>query len=336
MKNSTDKPAWNEVEGQSTDVKSLWNEWQRLTIKDDILHRHWTSIDGSSDRLQIVLPIAYRTKFIHLSHTGITGGHLGRSKTEDQVRRRAYWPNWRTQVAEELRRCPECAQYHRGKAPTQTPLQPFIAGEFWETIPIDITGRHPKSQRGNEYILTVVDHFTKWAEAFPIRSHTATVIVKVLMDHLFSRFGFPKCILTDQGVEFQGEIFTQLCEKMEIDKVRTSAYKPSTNACVERFHRTLNSMLAKTVLQSQRNWDDCIPYVVAAYRAARHDSTGYSPNQLVLSRKNRAPVDLVLGTVPEEASFFNSYNEYVVDLQHRVRRGYELAREHLGLSLIHI
>ena len=329
---SKEKPSWSVVEGQSTEVKTLWNEWQRLVRKDDILFRKWTSIDGSPNRLQVVLPTEYRQQFIRMAHSGMTGGHLGRSKTEEQVRQRAYWPNWRSQVAEEIQKCEACEQYHRGGAPKQTPLKPFLAGDSFETISIDITGKHPKSARGNEYIITMVDHFTKWAEAFPVRVHTAPVVARVIVDNVFSRFGFPRRILTDQGREFESQLFQELCRNMDIEKIRTSPYRPSTNACVERFHRTLNSMLAKVIEANQRNWDDCIPAVMAAYRAAKHDSTGYSPNRLVLSKENRAPVDIVLGVPSEEEQHYDSYNDYVQDMQQRMREAYAIARDHLNAA----
>ena len=51
--------------------------------------------------------------------------------------------------------------------------------------------------------------------------------------------------LSDRAPEFESELFQQLMRWMEIDKLRTTAYQPSTNGAVERFHRTLNIMLGK-------------------------------------------------------------------------------------------
>jgi len=84
----------------------------------------------------------------------------------------------------------------------------------------------------------------------------------------------PKRILSDQGAEFESDLFKELCSRMEIDKIRSFPYKPTTNRCVERFHRTLNSMLGKVVQENQRDWDERLPFVMAAYRAAKHQSTG--------------------------------------------------------------
>jgi len=80
-----------------------------------------------------------------------------------------------------------------------------------------------------------------------------------------------KRILTDLGAEFQGQLFQEMCKRFEIDQVRTTPYEPRTNGQVERFHRTLNSMLGKSVQQNQRDWDDRLPYVMAAYRASHRE-----------------------------------------------------------------
>lgn len=75
------------------------------------------------------------------------------------------------------------------------------------------------------------------------------------MVHVFSRYGPPDQLLSDRGAEFESQLFAQLTSWLGIDKVRTTAYKPSTNGVVERFHRTLNSMLGKVVARNQRDLD---------------------------------------------------------------------------------
>ena len=116
----------------------------------------------------------------------MTACHLCRSKTEEQVRRRAYWPCWRQLVASKLKKCVECCvKCHRGSAPKQTPLDPFGAGAPFEVIALDITGKHPRNSRENEYILTVTDLISKWSEAYPLRNHTAQTVARVLVDQYF-------------------------------------------------------------------------------------------------------------------------------------------------------
>ena len=91
-------------------------------------------------------------------------------------------------------------------------------------ISIDITGPHPRSKQGNEYIVTIIDLFSKWAEAVAVRNHTAPVVAKIVMERVVARFGTPLRIVSDQGSEFQSGLFTELCKRLQIDKVRTSPY----------------------------------------------------------------------------------------------------------------
>ena len=114
------------------------------------------------------------------------------------------------------------------------------------------------------------------------------------MEDIICRFGTPLKIISDQGREFESALFQELCERLEIDKVRSSPYQPSTNGIVERFHRTLNSMLAKVISENQRDWDEHIDAVMMAYRSSCHESTGFTPNYIVFGRENRAPIDVAV------------------------------------------
>jgi hypothetical protein len=117
---------------------------------------------------------------------------------------------------------------------------------------------------------------------------------------------------------------------MMIAKVRTTPYHPSTNGMVERLHRTMNSMLAKVVDADQRNWCQLLPGVMAAYRATAHESTGFSPNVMMFGRESRMPVDVVLGNPNDSQLPLINTDDYVAELQERLRAGYQIVRGHLS------
>jgi len=262
----------------------------------------------------------------------MTGGHVARSRTAAAIQARAYWPSWSSDLDAFLKRCVPCARYHRGRISRKAPLQTPIVGDVCERVSIDITGPHPRSSVSNRLILTLVDHFSKWEEAIPLRNHTAPVVARALIVHVFSRFGAPRQLLSDRGSEFESELFSQLMKSMEIDNLRTTVFKPSTNGTVERFHRTLNSMLGKVVKESQRDWDEKLPVVMSAYRATPHRSTGFSPNRLFLGRETRMPIDLVMVIPPEEAVSPQTTDDYVNNLQEKSDDAYRLAGKHLRAS----
>src|SRR2546425_3851918 len=140
-----------------------------------------------------------REDLMREGHTEITGGHLEFKKTADQIQRRAYWFEWKTDVEYFCKCCDPCSRFRQGKPPKQTKLCPTNVGEFGQVVAIDLTGRHPISRSGNVYILTVIDLFTKNAEMIPIRNKEAITVARVLFDVIFSKWGFPQRVLSDCG-----------------------------------------------------------------------------------------------------------------------------------------
>ena len=324
------KPEWESIRGHNSEVKTLVKMWDSLSLRNGIIFRAWTNDAGTVEFYQKILPFSYRRDFVRLVHSGMTGGHLGEKKTRRGVQQRAYWIGWKETVHQVVQECEECQRYHRGKVAKQGEMKEMTMGAPWERVGVDITGPFPKSARGNKYMITLVDHFTKWAEAVPVPNHEATTVSRVLLEQVITRFGVPLQILTDRGSEFESKLFQELCRALGVEKIRTTAYKPSTNGMVERLHRCLNSMIGKVVDFHQKYWDEQVPIVMAAYRASRHESTGYTPNYLMFGRELAMPVDIISGVPEELRDRYSSENEYVANLQQKMRSIYEKARLTLG------
>ena len=311
-------------------TKRMVLRWEDLEVHNDLVYRRKKNAKtGESDCLQLLLPRSHVHNVLDECHGGTLSGHFGVQKTKDQVARRFYWNGWKADVERFCRRCPRCTSYHRGKLAKQGPLKPVLPGAPFERWYIDLTGQHPRSDRGNLWILTCIDSYTKWAEAFAIKNKEAETIAKVLVEQIFTRFGCPLSILSDQGKEVDGRIMAEVCKLFGIEKLRTTPYKPSTNQ-VERFHRTMNSILAKTVADHHRDWDVRLPYAMAAYRATRHDATGYSPNYLVLHREVRVPVDLMYEVPCNDP--VEEYDDFVERVRERTTTAYAKVRQRLRRS----
>ena len=294
------------------------------------------SIDGmrvglSSESLQLLMPNVHKSEFLRHIHAGLTSGHMGECRTLEQVKRCAHWIGWAADTKHHCRMCPECCSYKRG-AQRQGHLQKMTVRMPWERVGVDITGPHPKSRNGYTYILTISDYFTKWADAFPIRNQEATTVANVLVDRVLSYMGMPLQILTDRGANFESQLFNALLQRVGIDHARTTAYKPSANGQMERFHRTLNSVLGKVVAENQRDWDTEPPYAVAKYRATVHESTGYSPNYLMFGHEVRAPLDIVMGLPPHSSEPAGTADEFVDSKLEVMRSAYESVRNRLKRS----
>jgi len=235
---SPEVPDIGQLTPEAPDVKRFVAEWFRLKLVDQVLYR-LKPAGGRPEYLQLVVPASMRQDFMRRAHTGMTGGHYGSQRTQDQVQRRGYWYGWRKDVKRFCRQCENCTRYFRGQLPRTAQLQPLVTGGPFERIHTDLTGPHPKSRRGSQYILTCIDPFTKWAEAFPIPNKEAATVARVLVEQVFCRMGVPVALVSDRGKEVDGQLMREVCRLMNVDKVRTTAYKASTNAAVERFHRTV-------------------------------------------------------------------------------------------------
>ena len=137
-----------------------------------------------------------------------------------------------------------------------------------------------------------MDHATRFPEAIPLKNIEASTIADEMIK-FFSRVGIPCEILTDQGTNFTSALFTQLCRKLNIDKLQSSPYRPETNAIVDRFNGILKSVLKKLVDEGAKDWDEYIPYVLFAYREVPCETTGFSPFELAYGWPVRGPLGLL-------------------------------------------
>ena len=169
-----------------------------------------------------------------------------------------------------------------------------------ERVGVDVLGPFPRSERGNRYVLTVMDYFTEWPEAYSLPDQEAeTIVLDALVEGMFSRFGAPEVIHTDQGRNFESRVFATMCKKLGSHKTCTTPLHPQSNGLVERFNRTLAQQLAIVTAKHQRDWDTHIPLMLMAYRSAAQDSTSCSPALLMLGREIRTPAEMMMGKPPD-------------------------------------
>ena len=140
-----------------------------------------------------------------------------------------------------------------------------------------------------------MDCFTKWPEAYAIPNHEAETVASILVSEIFTRFGVPSELHSNQGREFESNVFRECCELLGVRKTRTTPLHPQSDGMVERFNRTLAQQLTKYCNEGQEDWDVRLPAMLMAYRSAVHESTDFSPASLMFDRELRLPVDLATG-----------------------------------------
>ena len=125
-------------------------------------------------------------------------------------------------------------------------------GRPWQLVAVDIL-KVPLSTANNQYLLVVQDYFMKWAEAIPLPDQTAPRITAELVK-IFSVFGLPEVLHSDQGRNFESTILRQTLEAFGIAKSHTTAYHPQGDGMVERMNRSLLQML-RCFVEKQHDWE---------------------------------------------------------------------------------
>jgi hypothetical protein len=222
------------------------------------------------DRLpRICVPEKYRRLVLEEYHDSLwSGGHFGKDKTIEKIKRIYYFKNLYQYVELWCKSCTICNSVKKKNANSNEsiPKELIETREPWDLVCIDLWKAGVKSEGGNKYILTVIDGFSKFALAIPIKSKKATVVAKALLERVFSIFGFPLRLHSDQGKEFVNEILEELCKLNGIKKSTTTAYHPQGNAYAERIHQFFRNMLTAYIRIDQRNWDDIIPFMMIQYQ----------------------------------------------------------------------
>ena len=111
-------------------------------------------------------------------------------------------------------------------------------------------GPLPTSSKGKKYILVVTDIFSKWVEAFTLKSTDTETLATVLVNEIVCRYGVPSGLHSDQGANLTSQVISSLCRSLGIECTQTTAYHPQGNGQVERFNCTLEAMLAKLVKEN--------------------------------------------------------------------------------------
>jgi len=153
--------ASNDLARHDPATTSLHAQWERFKLTDGVLYRKYWSNNKKGDSWQLVAPVVYRKEVIRNAHASVTGGHMGVKMTQMKVAKQVYWVGWSKDVRDSCRSCDVCAKYHRGATRKLDELQTMCVGAPWERVAIDITGPHPQSTKGNKFMITVLDHFTK-------------------------------------------------------------------------------------------------------------------------------------------------------------------------------
>jgi predicted aspartyl protease len=303
----------------SPSAKHYWLSRKQLSLIDGVVYRE---VEDSGEK-RLLLPKSLQDQALHLNHNLPSMGHQGIQRTKERMKEKFSWYGMGNDIAGFVAGCATCNQNKKSTKTGKFPLTEYQAGAPMERVHIDFLGPLPRTPRGNEYVLMMVDQFTKWVECVPMPSQTAEATAKAAVDCFFSRFGMPFQIFSDQGRNFDSGLFTELCKVLHIHKARTTPYRPSSNGQVERYNSMLMDAVRCFIGKSQNQWDLHIQQIAAALRSSVNRMTGFTANKLMLGREVNTPADLMF---PHQINQQSNRQNYVTKLTAVMQETHEVAR----------
>ena len=246
----------------------LWRVRNQLEIRDNIL----CTTGG-----KYFVPFSLRRKVLTVAH----GCHHGEKGTLERLRSKFFWPGVTEAVSGFVKKCRTCSLV-RPKF-TDPTASPMLTKCPMEVLACDFT--ELPSSSGFRYLLVIIDVFSRYPMAFPLRDMTTKSVIEKFSE-VFSQFGFPDAILSDQGSQFESREFLQFLEKFHIKKLRTNAYHPAGNGLCERFNGTLKRSLLSYVTERglpTSCWTRGLNHCLLDNRTTPHFSTKLRPVDLFLS-----------------------------------------------------
>ncbi len=268
------------------------------------------SVDGEGlltfvDRVFVPAQEALRSQLLEVYHDCPSGGHWGRDKTLDLIRRRFTWPGIAEDVKEYVATCPVCQgkAIHRHKPyGTLEPLPVGLDVRPFKEISLDwITGLPTSMRKDQEYdsILTIVCRATKYALFIPTREDaTAVDLAELFFEHVECRFGTPQGVVSDRDSRITSQFWREICEIQMIKRRLSTAYHPQTDGQSEVLNRIVEDYLRAYSSEDQTAWARLLPLAQFAYNNSRNFTTGMSPNRALFGYDCEIRID-VADTVSE-------------------------------------
>lgn len=268
-----------------------------------------------------------KNQVLKMYHDLPFSGHLGVEKTNERIKQRFYWKNMQDDVRKYCEMCISCNQRKTSPHQKTALLQSFQELRVpFERVSMDIVDPFKTSNRGNKYILTFQDSFSRYPEAIAIKDQKAETVAKAFVTEIIARHGVPKQLLTDKGTNFVSELLKSVCKLLGIRKLQTTAYHPRCNGRIERFHRTFADCMSHYTNQHHTDWDDWIPYVLIALRSSVHSATGGSPHYVIYGKEFDLAFHDILAPCRQQ---YDADTDYCVELKERLRNVYEIVYERL-------
>ena len=242
----------------------------------------------------LCIPSTMIPKALELIHSQL-GGHEGIQRTQKRAQKFFVWDKMYKDIADHVKACKRCLTYKPSHLPRAFLRKfPEVCGPF-NRIAIDLMGPFPVTRSGKKYIFVAVDIFSHWVEIAALTDKTTINVAKALVNNIIYRHGSVQEIISDQGSEFNSALIADICELLEIKKLVTSAYHPSSNGMVERINQEVTTSLRTIRDGNPTDWDSYLPQVQFFLNSAHHGSIADSPFFIIYGRDPVLPLSKLYG-----------------------------------------
>ena len=248
------------------------------------------------DKFRIIVPEHLEQDVIRRFHKSPQEGHFATHITANKVLNH-FWIT--TPIASVTRYITQCLECQLKKKSVIHKIKPQRSVMFTNKtnypmalLYIDHYGKLPKSDRGNEYILTCRDNFTRFVWLIPVKDTKSDTVVQALEDNIFKYFGLVDAIISDNAKSFTSNVIKDICRKLNIDDKHTIPYCPNPNQS-ERVHKNLGEILRALISDNQASWDDYLAAITLAFNCAKSRATNFSPYYLMFLRSPRIELDIL-------------------------------------------
>ena len=252
--------------------------------------------------------------------------HLGVKRTCARLTDSVIAPGLRKIARKVLSQCLPC-QRRKAAKPKHGFLRSKPPTHMHQQVAMDFCGPYKTSNEGYQYVLVIIDQFTKWVELIPCKSATAATVLDAFYTNVVCRFGVPEQLLTDNGSHFRNYLVETTCQIFGCFKAYSAPYYPEGDGQAERFMRNLNDSLAILCDQNVEEWHAFVPGVQYAYNTTPHSVTSITPYEMVFGKKPQP-----LSTEPQLTNILQtriSQHKYVLQLKNVIRNVQDRARQNI-------